>query len=253
MGRILITGASSGIGEEFANQFAASGKNLLLVARREDRLLALCAELKKKYKIDADYVVCDLSKKTGPGELVKKINANGWKIFGLINNAGFGEIGRFAALPLDRQMDMIQLNVASLVELSHRLIPMLKTQNDAFIINVASTSAFQAGPGMAVYFATKAFVLSFSEALHNELKKEGIAVSTLCPGATETEFSGIASMEKSKMFKYTTMPSKDVVEIAIRNRKKAIVVAGLRNVILMTAGKFSPRAITRAISGWLIT
>ncbi|MDH5489416.1 MAG: SDR family NAD(P)-dependent oxidoreductase, partial [Rhodospirillaceae bacterium] len=151
MARILITGASSGIGEEFARQFAANGKGLVLAARREDRLSALCAELKTNYGVDADYVVCDLSKKTSPAELVEKINAGGWKISGLVNNAGFGEMGRFADLPLERQMDMIQVNVSSLVELSHRLIPMLKTQNDAFIINVASTAAFQAGPGMAVY------------------------------------------------------------------------------------------------------
>ena len=253
MARILITGASSGIGEEFARQFAANGKDLVLAARREDRLSALCAELKTNYGVDADYVVCDLSKKTAPAELVEKINVGGWKISGLVNNAGFGEMGRFANLPLERQMDMIQVNVSSLVELSHRLIPMLKTQNDAFIINVASTAAFQAGPGMAVYFATKAFVLSFTEALHNELKKEDIAVSALCPGATESEFSGIARMDKSKMFKYTPMTSKDVVGISIRNKEKAIVVAGVRNVILMTLGKFSPRALNRAISEWLVT
>lgn len=253
MARILITGASSGIGEEFACQFAAAGKSLVLSARRKDRLSALCAKLKKNYKIDADYIVCDLSKKTGPSELIEKIKSNDWQVAGLVNNAGFGEMGPFAALPLDRQLDIIQVNVASLVELAHRMIPMLKTQNDAFIINVASTSAFQAGPGMAVYFASKAFVLSFSEALHNELKKEGITVSTLCPGATETEFSGIASMEKSKLFKYSPMRSQDVVKIAIANKNKAIVITGLRNVILMTLGKFSPRALNRAISEWLVT
>ena len=253
MARILITGASSGIGEEFARQFAANGKGLVLAARREDRLSALCEKLKANYGVDADYVVCDLSKKTAPAELVEKINVGGWKIAGLVNNAGFGEMGLFAALPLDRQLDIIQVNVASLVELAHRTIPMLKTQNDAFIINVASTSAFQAGPGMAIYFASKAFVLSFSEALHNELKKEGITVSTLCPGATETEFSGIASMEKSKLFKYSPMRRQDVVKIAIANKNKAIVITGLRNVILMTLGKFSPRALNRAISGWLVT
>lgn len=146
---------------------------------------------------------------------------------------------------------MIQLNVTSLVALTHRLLPELRQQKEAFIINVASTAAFQAGPNMAIYYATKAFVLSFSEALHEELKKDHIAVSTLCPGATQSEFAQEANMSDTKLFKAGAMTAEDVVRKSLKNQRKAIVITGWRNIFGVWSGKLSPRSITRKLAGWL--
>ena len=158
MNYTLITGASAGIGEVFAKQLAQQGNNLILTARRKDKLDALAQELSSTYKIQVETLAADLSTSEGALQIEQKVSQAGWKINGLINNAGFGDRGEFTTLPLDRQLQMIQLNVTTLVELTYRLLPNIKQNKYAFIINVASTAAFQAGPKMAVYYATKAFV-----------------------------------------------------------------------------------------------
>ncbi|KZZ46320.1 short-chain dehydrogenase, partial [Oleiphilus sp. HI0085] len=170
---------------------------------------------------------------------------------GLINNAGFGDRGAFTELSLDRQLQMIQLNVTSLVDLTHRLIPKLSQQSNSFIINVASTAAFQAGPNMAIYYATKAFVLSFSEALYEELKGQGIAVSTLCPGATASEFASEANMTNTKLFKAGAMTAEAVVRKSLKKKDRAIVITGWKNIFGVWSGKLSPRSVTRKLAGWL--
>ena len=169
----------------------------------------------------------------------------------MINNAGFGNRGNFADLPLQRQMQMIQLNVSTLVELTHRLVPNMREQKKPFIINVASIAAFQAGPNMAIYYATKAFVLSFSEAIHEELRHRGIAVSALCPGPTHSEFAEEANLTDLSLFNAVAMTSADVVKQALANRNSAIVVTGIKNQIGVLFGKVSPRFMTRKIAGWL--
>lgn len=251
MSYVVITGASAGIGECFARTLAAEKQNLILVARREERLNKLAAELKQQHGVDAIVLKADLADEAGAGALARQINDGGWALAGLINNAGFGERGAFADLALERQLSMIQVNITSLVSLTWQLLPSLRKQPGSFVINVASTAAFQAGPNMAIYYATKAFVLSFSEALHEELKDAGVAVSTLCPGATDSEFAQEAHMTDTKLFKAGTMTAEAVVKKSLAQRRKAIVIPGLRNLLMVWSGKLSPRAVTRRLAGWL--
>ncbi|MDL0432289.1 SDR family oxidoreductase [Marinobacter sp. TBZ242] len=248
---VLITGASAGIGEVFARTLAAQKQNLILVARREDRLVTLAAELSEQHDVKVEVLAADLATADGTEKVSSTVAASGWKLNGLINNAGFGDRGAFTELSLERQLSMIQVNVTSLVSLTWRLIPNLQESTGAFIINVASTAAFQAGPKMAIYYATKAFVLSLSEALHEELKDAGVAVSALCPGATESEFAAEAHMTDTRLFKAGTMPAEAVVRKALARRRTAIVIPGLRNLLMVWSGKFSPRLITRRLAGWL--
>ena len=251
MSYILITGASAGIGAVFAKQLAEQGHDLILSARRKEKLDELAQLLAQQYKVKVETLSADLANTEGSKVLADTVTEKGWKINGLINNAGFGDRGLFSDLTLERQIQMIQLNVTSLVELTHRLLPNIRLQKDAFIINVASTAAFQAGPNMAIYYATKAFVLSFSEALHEELKKDNITVSTLCPGATLSEFAQEANMTDTKLFKAGAMTAEDVVKKALKKRKKAIVITGWKNIFGVWSGKFSPRCVTRKLAGWL--
>jgi hypothetical protein len=251
MSYVVITGASAGIGECFARALAAEKQNLILVARREERLNALASELKKQHGIEAIVLKADLADQTGADALARRINEGGWPLAGLINNAGFGDRGAFADLALERQLAMIQVNITSLVYLTWQLLPALRKESGSFVINVASTAAFQAGPNMAIYYATKAFVLSFSEALHEELKGAGVAVSALCPGATDSEFAQEAHMTDTKLFKAGTMTAEDVVKKSLAQRRNAIVIPGLRNLLMVWSGKLSPRAVTRRLAGWL--
>ena len=219
--RVIVTGASSGIGAAFARRLAGTGMNLLLVARRQDRMADLKKELVTRHGIDIDVLAADLAAPDAAAEIEAFVRQNGWQICGLINNAGFGANGAFEALPLDKQLAMITVNISSLVALTHRFIPALKSAQGAFIINVASTAAFQAVPGMAVYGATKAFVLSFTEALHEELKSTGIAVSALCPGATASEFAQTANIELSRLFRLGVMSADAVAATALAKRRRA--------------------------------
>lgn len=251
MSFVVITGASAGIGECFARALAAEKQNLILVARREERLNELAEKLKQQHGIQTVVLQADLAEEAGAEALARQISDGGWALSGLINNAGFGDRGAFTDLPLERQLAMIQVNVTSLVSLSWQLLPSLRKQPRSFVINVASTAAFQAGPNMAIYYATKAFVLSFSEALHEELKSSGVAVSTLCPGATDSEFAQEAHMTDTKLFKAGTMTAEAVVKKSLAQRRKAIVIPGLRNLLMVWSGKLSPRAVTRRLAGWL--
>ncbi|AZT84844.1 SDR family oxidoreductase [Marinobacter sp. NP-4(2019)] len=251
MNYILITGASAGIGEVFARALAAEKQNLILAARREDRLIALASELSEQHGVSVEVLAADLAAADGAEQVAAAVASSGWKLGGLVNNAGFGDRGAFTELSLERQLNMIQVNVASLVSLTWKLLPNLQEQQGSFIINVASTAAFQAGPNMAIYYATKAFVLSFSEALHEELLDSGVAVSALCPGATASEFAAEANMTDTKLFKAGTMSAEDVVKRALTKRRSAIVIPGLRNRLMIWLGKISPRLINRRIAGWL--
>lgn len=251
MSYVMITGASAGIGEVFARALAAEKQDLILVARRRERLCALAQELAQRHGVAVEVLDVDLSTANGADKIAAAVAASGWAIHGLINNAGFGERGQFERISLERQLDMVQVNVTSLVSLTWKLLPALKAQPGSFIINVASTAAFQAGPNMAVYYATKAFVLSFSEALHEELRKSGVAVSALCPGATASEFAVEANMTDSLLFRSGTMSAEAVVRAALGGRRRAVVIPGWRNRLMVGFGKFSPRMVNRRIAGWL--
>ena len=242
----LITGASAGLGAEFARQCAARGEPLALVARRRGRLEAVAAEVGGAPLI----LVADLAKTGAAASLIAEIEAEGLSVGTLINNAGFGLAGRFAERPLDRQSEMIDLNVRTLVELCHLVLPAMRARGKGAILNVASTAAFQPGPNMAVYYASKAFVLSFTEALHHELKGSGIRVSALCPGPTESEFSEVAE-SRSPTLERMKGPADAVVRAGLDglDRNKAVVIPGWKNKVTANASRFLTRAAMRRIVG----
>ena len=242
----LITGASAGLGVEFARQLAKRGHALVLAARRQDRLDELVAELG-----NARSVAIDLSKATATAELLADLDAHGEQVDLLVNNAGFGLIGRFAELDGRRQREMIDLNVATLTDLCRAVAPRMIERKSGAILNVASTAAFQPGPNMAVYFATKAYVLSFTEALHEELKPHGVKVSCLCPGPTRTEFGDVAGFGGNGLFDRVAMAAPDVVAAGLAglDRNRAVVVAGLVNKIGAASTRFAPRSVVRKIAG----
>jgi short-subunit dehydrogenase len=238
----LITGASAGLGAEFARQCAARGEAVVLVARRRDRLDALAAEL------GGEAIAADLAEPGAPERLIAEVRSRGLSVDTLINNAGFGLAGRFAELPLDRQREMIGLNVRALTELCHLVLPDMRARRTGAILNLASTAAFQAGPNMAVYYASKAYVLSFSEALHQELKAKGIRVTALCPGPTATEFFAVAGAEKGRLARMATDPVA-VVRAGLDGlaRNKAIVIPGAMNKTTAFSNRLLPRALMRRI------
>jgi len=218
----------------------------VLAARRKERLEELARELG-----NARAVAIDLAKKDAAAKLLADLEANGEVVDLLINNAGFGLIGRFAELDAKRQRQMIDLNVGALTDLCRAVAPGRIKRKSGAILNVASTAAFQPGPKMAVYFATKAFVLSLSEALHEELKRQGIKVSCLCPGPTRTEFGEVAGFGGSVAFDRLAMSAAKVVEIGLKglDRNKAVVITGTINKIGALSTRFAPRSTVRKIAG----
>jgi short-subunit dehydrogenase len=241
----LITGASAGLGVDFARQLAARGKRLVLVARRKDRLDALAAELG-----NGRAVAIDLGEAGAAGRLMADIAAHGEQVQCLINNAGFGLWGRFAGLDGGKQRQMIDLNCGTLVELCHAVVPDMIARGNGAILNVASTAAFQPGPGMATYFATKAFVLSFSEALHEEVAKSGVRVTALCPGPTATEFGAIAGFKGNGIFEKLSASSSEVVAAGLKalEANRAIVIPGLLNKFGAQGHRLLPRTVLRKVT-----
>jgi short-subunit dehydrogenase len=240
-GVTVITGASAGLGVHFARQCRARGDELVLVARRKDRLDALAAELGSAHVIAAD-----LAEPAAPARLVAEVAGLGLEIDTLINNAGFGAAGAFVDSPPERLLEMIDLNVRSLTELCRLTLPAMLERRRGFILNVASTAAFQAGPYSAVYYATKAYVLSLSEALHEESKGRGVHVTALCPGPTATEFFEVAGSPNGRLARMATDP-KAVVAAGLAGlaRNKPIVVPGLMNKMTSQAGRILPRKVLR--------
>jgi short-subunit dehydrogenase len=252
MNTTLITGASSGIGEVFARKLAAQGHNLLLVARSEDRLINLCNELGRSKSTHAQYVAMDLSERDATARLFEETQKRGLEIDFLINNAGFGSMGEFTKLDLDHELNMIDLNVRSLVELTHRFLVPMRERKRGSIINVASTAGFQPVPFMATYAATKAFVLSFSEALAEENRPFGIKIMALCPGVTDTNFFDAAKIQRPPA-RISQTPDA-VVETALRAlaRGKSSVVSGWTNFIMIQGERLTPRSVVTRIAGTML-
>jgi short-subunit dehydrogenase len=242
----LVTGASAGLGVEFARQLSKRGRRLVIAARRKDRLDELAKELG-----NARSVAIDLSKPNAAAKLLADIEANGETIDLLVNNAGFGLIGRFAELDAKRERKMIDLNVGTLADLCRAVVPGMIERKSGAILNVASTAAFQPGPKMAVYFATKAFVLSLTEALHEELKQYGVHVTCLCPGPTRTEFGEVAGFGGNGLFDRVAMESSGVVKAGLDglDKNKAVVIPGIVNKVGAFSGRFAPRSVVRKIAG----
>jgi len=249
---VLITGASAGLGSEFARRYAARGDDVILVARRADRLEALGVELGAQHGIRCETIAADLTAPDAAETLMTEVARRGLAVDILINNAGFGARGDFAELDVAMQARMIDLNCRTLMTLCHAVLPGMIARKSGGILNVASTAAFQPGPWMAVYYATKAFVLSFSEALHEEVKAKGVRVATLCPGATRTEFGDVADMTSSTLFKFAGEPGQ-VVRDGMRalDGNRAVKVSGLANAMLAGSIRFTPRFLARRIAGSL--
>jgi short-subunit dehydrogenase len=249
MNTTLITGASSGIGAAFARKLARRGRNLLLVARSEDKLIALCNELGRLSGIRAQYVAIDLTAPEAAARLFEETEKRALEIDMLINNAGFGSMGDFEKLDLARELEMIDLNVKSLVDLTHKFLTPMRERRQGTIINVASTAAFQAVPFMATYAATKAFVLSFSEALWEENRSHGIRVLALCPGVTDTNFFAAAKIDRPPM--RTVQTAEEVVDAALRGlaRGKSTVISGWANFLTVEAERLFPRSFVTKLAG----
>ena len=249
MNTTLITGASSGIGAAFARKLAARGRNVFLVARSEDKLIALCNELGRLTSIRAQYLALDLRHPDAGAQLFEETKKRELEIDMLINNAGFGSMGDFVKLDLNHELEMIQLNISALVELTQRFLGPMRDRNRGTIINVASTAGFQAVPYMATYAATKAFVLSFSEALWEENRAHGVHVMALCPGVTETNFFEAAGIDRPPM--RTIQTPEEVVETALRAlpREKPTVISGWTNLLTVEAERFFPRSFVTKVAG----
>ena len=241
---VLITGASSGIGLELARLFAAAGSDLVLVARREDRLSEIADELRAEHDIIVRVLPADLSQPSSSVAIADVLGGSGVDIDILVNNAGFGARGPVADLSIARQLQMMQVNMTSLVELTRRLIPGMIHRGWGGVLNVASTAAFQPGPYMAVYYATKAFVLSFTESLAEELSDTEIKVTCLAPGPVATGFGATAGVEDNMLFKVGVMDPGKVAWAGYRGlrRGKRLVIPGLRNKLTATAVRFVPRS-----------
>jgi short-subunit dehydrogenase len=245
----LITGASSGIGLELAKSFAQSGHNLILVARSESKLESLKQELVQKHSVHVETIITDLSEVDAASKLVEELNHRKLVVDILVNNAGFGELGRFDEISTQRQLNMMQLNVVTVVHLTRLLIPEMLKRKSGGILNVASTAAFQPGPNMAVYYATKAFVLSFSEAIHEELIDSGIKVACLAPGPTETGFGADSGMSKTKIFTSNTMDAAAVAKVAAEAyaSNQAVIVPGWKNWFGTMLTRVVPRSMARKL------
>jgi short-subunit dehydrogenase len=249
MNTTLITGASSGIGAAFARKLAAQGRNVLLVARSEDKLATLCNELGRLNSVRAQYVAMDLSELESPARLFDEAIKRGLTIDLLINNAGFGAFGDFSKIDLARQLNMLDLNIKALVDLTYRFLAPMRERKQGAIINVASTAAFQPVPYFATYAATKAFVLSFSEALWEENRSLGVTVMALCPGVTDTNFFEAAHGKKPPA--RTTQTAEEVVDTALAGLagRKSNIVSGWTNFMMVEAERLAPRSLVVRLAG----
>jgi short-subunit dehydrogenase len=242
---VLITGASVGIGYELAKLFARDQYNLVLVARDQERLTAVANELSQQHGINARILPADFSVPNASEAIVRTLAQENVVVDVLVNNAGFGQRGSFHANPHGNELSMIQVNIAALVHLTKLILPGMVERKKGRIMNVASTAAFQPGPNMAVYYATKAFVLSFSEALNEELKGTGVSVTALCPGPTRTEFQERAGISNTIMQGFAAMEAAPVASIGYRGmlRGKRVVIPGLLNRVGVFFAKILPNIV----------
>lgn len=245
MKTVLITGASSGIGKELAYIFASKKAFVILVSRNSDKLDDLATLLEERYECKSAFISADLSKEEERLKVYQTCQQNNWHVDYLINNAGFGDGGLFANSNWDKLGEMIDLNIKGLTHLCHLFIPAMRQNNFGRILNVASLAAFMPGPNMAVYYASKAFVLHFSEAISIELKDENISVTALCPGPTHTGFSERADMEKSELFNNEKVASaKDVASFGFKAMMNGwrVAIPGIQNMLLAKASRIAPRS-----------
>ena len=250
----LITGASAGIGRELAKLFAKNGYSVVLVARNGARLDQFADELQRQFTISVKAFALDLGSASAPQFLFDQVERETIGIDVLVNNAGYGKLGAFADVALEESLGQIELNITALTHLTKLFLGPMLERKSGKILNVASTAGFQPGPLMAVYYATKAYVISFSEALANELSGSGVTVTCLCPGATDTEFQKRAGTEETLLFKLRPMTAKAVAQDGYRAlmKGKPLVISGLKNWLLAESLRISPRRVVTAVSRRLI-
>jgi short-subunit dehydrogenase len=252
MSTVLITGASGGIGYELAKLFARDHHNLVLVARSGDKLAQVAAELQAQ-NVTVKTFALDLATPLAPKFLFEQLQTESVAVDILINNAGFGAFGEFAQMSNDEIFGQIQLNVTALTELTRLFLPAMLARHNGRIMNVASTAGFQPGPLMAVYYATKAYVISFSEALANEVRNSGVTVTCFCPGATHTGFAKRAGNDESRLFKQFGMNVEKVALDGFRAvmEGRGLAISGLHNWLIAQSTRFAPRKMVTAISRWI--
>ncbi len=246
----LITGASAGFGAEFARIFAENGHNLVLAARRLDRMNVLAEDLRSKHKVEIRVLGKDLSKMEDVQSVYDILQKEKIRIDFLVNNAGLGDFGIFHEAKWEKHEQILDVNIKALTKLTYLFVKPMVENGFGKILNVASTAAFQPGPLMAIYYASKAYVLSFSEAVSNELSGTGVTVTILCPGASESEFLEVANLGESKLFTWKKIPtSKEVAEYGYREMMKdsMTVIPGFMNKAGAKAGKFVPRKLVLKI------
>ncbi len=251
----LITGASAGIGRELAKLFAKDHYDLILVARDGSRLAQFADELQRQFGVSARSFPLDLTAPSAAQFLFDQLARENISVDVLVNNAGYGKLGTFAEVPLEESLGQIQLNITALTHLTKLFLGPMLERKSGKILNVASTAGFQPGPLMAVYYATKAYVISFSEAVANELKGTGVTVTCLCPGVTDTEFQKRAGTEQTRLFRQMRpMDAKTVARDGYRGvmKGKPLVISGFRNWLLAESLRVSPRKLVTAISRRLI-
>jgi len=252
----LVTGASSGIGASLARELAKDGHDLILAARRVEPMQVLAAEL-GNVGSNCTIIAADLSKSGAAGALVRDIEAQRLVVDVLINAAGLGANGRFEESDPLRVTEMLQVNVVALTELTRMLLPAMVARRKGRVMLMASTAGFQPGPQMAVYCASKAYVLNFGEAIAYELQGSGVTVTTLCPGATDTEFARVADAGRSALFKglLPVMSASDVARIGYRVLKagRGVVITGLANKIMATSSRLSPTPVSLRIANWMMS
>jgi hypothetical protein len=247
----LVTGGSGGIGLEIAKELARKGFDLILVARKRDTLEAAAGQLEGKFDIKAHVFAADLRRTEAPEQIFDFLHNENISVEALVNNAGFGLGGEFSETELQRELDMIQVNIAALTHLTKLFLAPMVRRRDGKILNVASTAAFQPGPLMAVYYATKAYVLSFSQALAEELRDTGVTVTALCPGPTQTDFADAAQMTNSRLFTTFGVADADDVArygVAAMLRGKRLAIPGIRNKVLAQANRLAPRALSAKLA-----
>ena len=247
----LITGGSSGIGLELAKQFAAHGHDLVLVARNTDQLEAAAGKIEGKYGVGVRTISLDLADDDSPQQLFDTLSADGVEIHYLVNNAGFGLGGEFADTDIERELDMIQVNAAAVIHLTKLFLPAMLRRKDGRIMNVASTAAFQPGPLHSIYYATKAFVLSFSEAIHEELRKTGVTVTALCPGPTRTNFFERSGTAKTRLFTQAVVAdAEDVARFGYMAMMKgqSVAIPGIGNKLMVQAERVTPRVVVTRLA-----
>jgi uncharacterized protein len=245
----IITGASGGIGLALAHEFAKNGHNLILVARRQDELKKQMAKLTLKYQVSVDYITADITNEKDVNATMEYISKKEYEINVLINNAGFGSLGEFAELDKKLQLDMINLNITALVNLTHIFSNIFVKNGGGYILNVSSIAGFLPGPMMSVYYATKNFVTSFSLGIRKELEPKHVKVSVLCPGYTKTGFQEVSGMKGLKLLKANQMmmTAEQVAIIAYDKfitHNKAVIIPGFMNKVMRVCVKLMPTAIT---------